>query len=145
MLPERAAPLPLTVATRRDPPPLASHGGDRQASIVREWEGINHRLSAVIGAGGMGALYHRALFLAATTHALLLPALGEPGQELDLSALAAALAGHPDAEVSAAGDALMQTFVQVLASLIGTALAEQLLHPLLAPGAPASAKPEPSP
>jgi hypothetical protein len=145
MFPEGAEPSPLTVASRHDSPALASTHGGRQTLIVSEWEGIRRRLQTVIGAAGMGALYHRAVFLTATTHPLLIPAIGEAGHVMDLSALAAALADHPDALVKEAGDALMQTFVKLLASLIGPALTQQLIQPLPVSDGRASTTPEPSP
>ena len=131
MLPEGAVPPPLAPSDVSETTPPA---GARQALIIRQWQGICQRLQAVVGVGGMGALFHRALFLAATNHPILLPALGEPEHAMDLDALATALAGHPDTDVAAAADALMQAFVQVLEGLIGAPLTRQLLHPLPASG-----------
>lgn len=126
-------------------PPLATPSGERERLIVQHWQDINERLRSVIGTGGMGALYQRALFLAATTHPLLMPALNMGDEGVNTTALAKALADQPAAEVAAAGEALKQAFVQVLGSLIGTDLTRQLLQPLQAPSGPVSLEPEPPP
>ena len=131
MLPEVAMPPPLD---HSDVSPTTPPAGARQALVIRQWQGLCQRLQAVVGVGGMGALFHRALFLAASNHPILMPALGAPDQAMDLAALAAALADQPDADVAAAADALMQAFVQVLDGLIGAPLTRQLLHPLPASG-----------
>jgi hypothetical protein len=106
---------------------------DADAARVAEvagstWREINAVLSPVIGPGGVAALYRRSLYntraaypeLAAVREDALLPG--------EFAGLQLVLSQQSSAYVVAANGALLQTFCDLLASLIGTSLTERLLR-----------------
>ena len=86
-------------------------------------------LSAIVGHGGVAALFRRSLFLVRAQWP------GLPGEHagaldpVDYAELQAALALQPAADAAAADQALKRTFHDLLASLIGSPLTERLLRP----------------
>lgn len=102
-------------------------------TIVATWREIEAVLSPIIGSGGVAALYRRSVYVTAIAHPAL-SALSSPhshlGSAIDLPALAAALTRQELATATAAGDALLQTFADLLATLVGPALADRLLAPV---------------
>jgi hypothetical protein len=97
-------------------------------AAVSQWQAIDAALAPVIGSLGVAALYHRSLFLSLNTH----PWLDHERRPdvLDLPALRALLAARDPAEVPEASATLLRTFMELLASLVGTPLAERLLGPV---------------
>lgn len=97
------------------------------------WREIDQALHPIVGHRGVVALYNRSLTLAAARHPWL--AAGHLGAlaAIDASALRAALVQQPPAEAAAGGGALLQSFRDLLSSLIGASLTERLLHPVWAP------------
>jgi hypothetical protein len=91
------------------------------------WHGIDVALSPIIGERGVAALYKRSLHLTCSAHSWLASVQEHSAQPGDFAALRTALAGHPRADAAAASAALLQTFLDLLTSLIGAALTEQLL------------------
>ena len=96
------------------------------------WRQIDTALSPIIGNGGVGALYKRSLFLARTRHAWLTTVQTSAPAD-DFAGLRAALALQSSSEAAAANAALLQTFHDLLTSLIGASLTERLLRPVWAP------------
>ena len=103
----------------------AAHVADVAASTWRE---INAVLSPLIGPGGVTALYQRSLYMTraaypclAAVHEVALPA-GE------FSGLQLVLSRQTSAYIVAANGALLLTFCDLLASLIGSSLTERLLR-----------------
>jgi len=89
---------------------------------------IDASLSPIIGARGVVALYQRSVYLTARTHAMPAAVHDDDEQALDLVPLRQALAGQSPDDAVAAGDALLRTFHELLASLIGLSLTERLLR-----------------
>jgi len=97
------------------------------------WQGFDAAMAPIIGSGGVAALYRRSLFL---SHAQSpwLPGVHEGALDpVEFTELQAAIALRPAAEAQAAADALIKTFRELLAKLIGPSLTERLLRPVSAP------------
>jgi hypothetical protein len=104
--------------------------------LVRLVQGIVEILTPILGSRGVAALYQRALHVTRARH----PWLAEPREvaqpTIDLVALQAAVAREDRGEAAAAAIALLQSFHDLLASLIGRALSERRLDPVWAPSLP---------
>lgn len=87
-------------------------------------------LSPVIGARGVAALYQRSIHLAQQDYPCLKGAdAGEPGPS-QFEALRAILASQPEPRAARdASTALLRTFTDLLAGMIGAKLTQQLLEP----------------
>lgn len=110
-------------------------GGDPDASAIAQatldtWHQVADRLAPVIGARGVDALLSRSLHL--TNRAF--PWLAITGSDGDSVALLASLktrlAGAETTAAAQAGHALLATFTELLATLIGESLTERLLTPV---------------
>lgn len=97
------------------------------------WRKIDAALSPVIGQRGVAALYQRSLFLTCTDHPSLRPAYESAQRPGDFEALKAALVLPTGPAAEAANRALLQTFIDLLARLVGRALTERLLESVLNP------------
>jgi hypothetical protein len=121
-------------AGRRWPAPLADRvtdGADAEqvaGAIVAIWLEIDQALHPIIGRRGVAALYNRSLSLTAAAYPWL--AIDQPAvpAAIDPSGLRSALVQQTAAEAAAGGSALFQSFHELLASLVGTALTERLLR-----------------
>ena len=96
---------------------------------------IGAALSPIVGSRGVAVLYKRSLFLTSREHPALSGMHENVHSTMDLSPLAAALASLSEAEANAVGAALLQSFYELLGSLVGLSLTERLLsalwdHPL---------------
>jgi hypothetical protein len=101
--------------------------------IATSCHAIDTALAPIIGHRGVAALYKRSLHLAARSHVWLAsPQEGVPNS-IDLEALTSVLAQRSSAEAAAAGGQLLQTFHDLLTTLIGPSLTEQLLRSAWAP------------
>ncbi len=108
----------------------AETAGHVAETMVSAWQGIDAALSPIIGQRGLALLYKRSLHITGRAH-LWLAGLHEGSQaSMDLAALEAVFAQRSSAEATAAGGVLLQTFHELLSSLIGAALTERLLRPV---------------
>jgi hypothetical protein len=109
--------------------------GSAARCVASLCEDIGVALTPIVGSRGVAALYKRSLFLASHAHPVL-SGLHEGVQSaIDPSSLTAALASLSEAEASTVGAALLQSFYELLGSLVGFSLTERLLsslwdHPL---------------
>ena len=111
--------------------PLAAAGTDsRQVAdaSVAVWTAIEAALSPVIGRRGCAALYARCLHLVAANHAWLAAAYDGATAPDGFASLHVVLARRDSIEAAAVHDALVQTFHDLLADLIGRSLTERLLQ-----------------
>ncbi|WP_367847127.1 hypothetical protein [Rhodoferax sp. WC2427] len=96
-------------------------------AVSRTWQFMAAQLEPVIGERGVGVLLDRALHLTGKNF----PWLVDPGPPQDhadrLTRLQARFASRDLQESAAAGCALLVTFTELLASLIGDSLTERLL------------------
>ena len=97
--------------------------------IVSILQDIDAALSPVIGNGGVAALYKRSLFLGAGAHPRLAGLHEGIPTVLDMAHLKSALELQSSADAASAGGALLQTFYELLASLVGPSLTDRLLRP----------------
>lgn len=97
-------------------------------AIVLLWQEIDVALSPIIGQRGVAALYKRSLHLAGQAQPWLAGAQEGPPTTMDLASLKSVLARQSGAQVAAAGGHLLQTFHELLASLVGPSLTERLLR-----------------
>ncbi len=89
-------------------------------------------LHPIIGHSGVGMLYKRSLHLAGSAHPCLTGMPEGDQTAMDLGTLRSVLMAQTSSNGAAAGGALLQTFYELLASLIGPSLTEQLLRPVWA-------------
>jgi hypothetical protein len=97
--------------------------------IAAAMRGIAVNLSPIIGKGGVAALYRRTLHLVGPAHPWLVSS-DSSRTEIDAIALGALLAERSAAEAAKAGGTLLQTFSDVLVSLVGDSLGYRLLQPV---------------
>ena len=102
-------------------------------AVVDLWAQIDGALNPIIGHRGFAALYHRSLKLCSRQHVWLAEELSSPMAPADTALLHAALARQTAAEATAGAAALFQTFRDLLASLVGAGLTDQLFQPVWAP------------
>ena len=125
---------PENEESRRIADPLALRvGADADAAQVADaigviWEQIDDALTPIIGAQGVVALYTRTVRLTCAIHPWVAGGLKGIPLELDPNALKSVLARHGAAEAAAAGSVFLQTFHDLLASLVGPSLTERLLR-----------------
>jgi hypothetical protein len=97
-------------------------------AIISAWLEIDVALTPLIGRGGVAALYKRSLYLTAPTYMWLGGTHEGVQAALDPAPLRAALVQQNSETAAAAGGLLLQTFNELLASLVGTSLTERLLR-----------------
>ncbi len=119
----------LTLARRRGPTGHAQAVADATVETFRE---VAARLSPVVGDRGVDVLLRRALHLTSTAFPWLDLAQEEGDGAAPLTALHAHLATRDARSAADAGQALLVTFTELLATLIGTPLTRRLLAPVWA-------------
>jgi hypothetical protein len=97
--------------------------------VVRLWGRMDSVLRPVVGARGVAALYGRSLQLAAVPHPWLAAAGSGSWKLMDLKLLRQQLASQTADEAVTAGLDHLGQFDQLLGSLIGHTLKDQLLAP----------------
>jgi hypothetical protein len=114
-------PLASRVGTDAAPPQIA-------AAVFAIWMEIDDALTPIVGPLGLAALYRRSVHLAAAQHPWL--AGGEDGllTDADAAVLQSVLARRNSDEAAAGGSAFLNTFHELLASLIGLSLTARLLR-----------------
>jgi hypothetical protein len=117
----KAATLAHLVETGADAAQIA-------AAMVSTWQEIDVALSPVIGKGGVTALYTRSLYLTGSAHPWLTGAQEGVPAAMDLAALKFVLAQQSDIDAAAGSGAVLKTFYELLASLVGPSLTERLLR-----------------
>jgi hypothetical protein len=99
------------------------------ARVIQEIAAV---LTPILGARGVTALYQRVLHVTRARHAWLAGPLEVAQPAIDLVALQSAFARQHRAEAAVAATALLQSFHDLLASLIGAPLCARLLEPVWA-------------
>jgi hypothetical protein len=114
--------------------PLSSRVGDDAdpaliaAAVLAIWEEIDDALTPVIGPLGLVALYRRTVRLASKQHPWLAGRDEGVLTDTDPAVLKSVLARRNSAEAAAGGNAFLNTFHELLASLIGPSLTARLLR-----------------
>jgi hypothetical protein len=127
---------PAPLAGRTGPGADAAQVAD---AVVDLWVQIDASLNPIIGQRGFSALYHRSLKLCTARHPWLAANPTSPMAPADTALLHAALLQQTIPEAAAGASALFQTFRDLLASLVGAGLTDQLLQPVWA--SPSAADP----
>lgn len=97
-------------------------------TVVAAWKQIDAALTPIIGYGSVVVLYMRSLHLIDPAHPWLAGMHQTVETSVDLAALKSILAQQSSATAAAVGGELLQTFYELLASLVGPSLTERLLH-----------------
>ena len=109
----------------------AAEGADASQiadAVVQTWKRIDAALAPIIGKGSVAVLYLRSLHLIEPAHPWLAEMHPAVPTAVDLAALKSMLALQDSETAAAAGGALLQTFYELLASLVGPSLTERLLR-----------------
>ncbi|MBC7681738.1 MAG: hypothetical protein H7172_05345 [Ferruginibacter sp.] len=96
-------------------------------AITATWQYMAARLEPVIGTRGVGVLLDRALHLTGKKYLWLVQAAPTEPVADPLARLQSRFTNRDSADVAEAGSALLVTFTELLASLIGEPLTERLL------------------
>lgn len=102
-------------------------------TMVSTWQAINVALSPIIGQRGVAMLYKRSLHVTSAAHPWLTGTHEDGPATIDMAALQSVFAQQSSTSAIAGGGALLQTFHELLSSLIGLSLTERLLRPVWAP------------
>jgi len=112
------------------------------------WLELDATLSPIIGTRGVTALGQRSLHLASAVYPWL--AARQPGSPamMDSALLVSLLAQRSSDDAAAAADIFLQTFRELLTSLIGASLTERLLRTVWGPpdtsvNSPSAQEPQP--
>jgi hypothetical protein len=97
-------------------------------AVFSIWEEIDDALTPIIGSLGLVALYRRSLHLAAAQHPWLAGRDEGVLTHTDPAVLKSVLAQRNSTEAAAGGNAFLNTFHALLASLIGPSLTARLLR-----------------
>jgi hypothetical protein len=111
------------------------HGADAAqiaATVVSTWRAIETALYPIVGHRGVASLYRRSLHLTSPAHPWLAVLQGDLQAAMDLTALQSLLTQQGEAAAAAGGGELLQTFYELLASLVGPSLTDRLLHSIWA-------------
>jgi hypothetical protein len=111
-------------------------------AALSTWRQIEDTLSPIIGQRGVIALFRRSQHLTSATCAWLPNGASDTQPLTDLHA---ALSQQAPAEARAAQAALLQNFIDVLSKLIGAALTDRLLQPVLEPSSSGDAAQDTTP
>jgi hypothetical protein len=99
-------------------------------AVVGLWREIERELTPIVGTRGVAALSGRAVFLAGSKHSWLSPAPESGPLDFDLGRLHSSIAASEAPTASAGSIELLDTFRDLLISMIGTALTDRLLSPV---------------
>lgn len=97
------------------------------SSLLLPWRRIAQQLCPLIGESGFCALFGRATHVVGPEHAWLAPQQPCRSPEQLFSSLEERLGSVDAARAAAANEALLRTFTQLLAALIGEKLTQRLL------------------
>ena len=116
-------------------------GGAADAGAVAEaalgaWQQVAERLEPVIGARGVAVLSARALHLTRKRFAWLVVAWDPADSAASLTHFKACFGARETEDAAQAGCALLATFTDLLATLVGESLTERLLGPVWLPANP---------
>ena len=116
------------------------------AATVAIWADIEFSLIPVVGTRGVDALYRRSLQVTGDAHPWMAASLSDGvRRDADIATFAAILASQSGAIATDAANAFLQTFHDLLVSLIGASLTERLLRPAQTHASSGSPTQDPSP
>lgn len=101
-------------------------------AIVLIWQEIDVALTPIIGHRGLAMLYKRSLHLTVSRHPWRAGAHEGALAAMDLSILKSVLVQRASADAAATGGVLLQTFHELLTTLVGPSLTKTLLRSIWA-------------
>jgi hypothetical protein len=107
--------------------PAAAETAD---ALIAVWQDIAAALHSIIGRQGIAALYDRSVSLTSKKHPWLAASRAGTDNSVDSAALRSIVAQQSASDAAAGASEFLQTFYDVLVSLIGAALCEQLVLPI---------------
>lgn len=110
---------------------LAAQGTDpgKIADVtVSIWRGVTEVLSSIVGEYGVAVLYARSLHLASAGYPWLASVREDADRVGEYASLQTTLSQQAVTDAAASAGALLQTFHDLLGTLIGVALTERLLR-----------------
>ncbi len=114
------------LARRTGPQPDAVQLAD---AVVTLWREIDAALAPIVGTRGLAALHGRSVYLTSQQFAWLKTAHGNSVQTaIDFDGLRQTFMMQQLPDAQAAANALLHTFHDLLASMVGASLTERLLH-----------------
>lgn len=113
-----------------------AHAGQVSEAASATWTRVEAELSPVIGSAGVAALYRRSLVRARAESPALAEVYDATAYAKGTEPLRHVLSSLSHDEAIVASRALMRTFCELLAVLIGASLTERLLKPATHPQAP---------
>jgi hypothetical protein len=96
-------------------------------ATAKTWRLVEAQLAPVIGAHGLDVLFRHALHHATLAYPWLATVVDRGGSASPLPSLMACLAAQTSAAAAEAAQALLFTFTELLARLVGESLTERLL------------------
>lgn len=103
------------------------------AAVLAIWAEIDDALTPIVGPLGLVALYRRTVHLAAAQHPWLAGRDEGVLTDTDPAVLKSVLAQRSSAEAAAGGSTFLNTFHELLASLIGPSLTARLMRSVWEP------------
>jgi hypothetical protein len=97
-------------------------------AVVATWQAVDAALSPIIGHVGVAAMYKRSVYLNTAVHPWLSGTRQGVHAGMDLASLKSVLEEQSNFAAAAGGDALLQTFIELLTTLVGPSLTERLLR-----------------
>lgn len=116
------------LAQRAAPNADAAHIAEAMVAI---WQDIDVALRPMLGQQGVVALYKRSIYLTGKSHPWLTELHDRAAAAMNLDELREAVAHKDNAVALEGSDAMLQTFHELLASLLGSSLTERLLRPVV--------------
>jgi hypothetical protein len=107
-----------------------SDAAETADALIAVWQDIAGALHSIIGRQGIAALFDRSVSLASKRHPWLASLRADTDNSVDSAALRSVVAQQSAGDAGAGASDFLQTFYDVLVSLIGPALCEQLLLPV---------------
>jgi len=107
---------------------MAQHTEKVADASITLWEQIATQIISIIGEGGFNSLYARSVFLTRSTFPLLAVGPLPPEADQRFAGLKISLEGKTPAQASEANSLLLNTFTDILVSLIGEPLTANILR-----------------
>jgi hypothetical protein len=121
---------------------ISGHSEKVSDAAVIQWERLAVKIIAIVGEGGFNSLYARSVFLSQATFPWLAACVLSQQQQEQFAALKIGFEAQAPAQACAANSLLLITFTDILASLIGDRLTENILYSAWGAGAPDKAAKE---
>ena len=107
---------------------MAQHPEKVADAAIGLWEQMATQIISIVGEGGFNALYARSVFLTQSSFLWLAASALSPPTDQRFAKLKTSLAGQIPEQASAANNLLLITFTDILATLIGEQMTNNILR-----------------